>query len=90
MKTRMKPFINIFKQTFQFRHWIGTFALTALLSVASCESKQDQNNGSNVGTAQDEMEVDTTSSASRGGTTESTGRANTDTSGTGKASNTPR
>ncbi len=62
----------------------------ASLTLASCESKQEQGSESNVGTTQGEMEeVDTTASASRGGTTQSTGRANTDTSGTGKATDTP-
>ena len=85
----MKSFINILKQNLQLRHWIGAYLIIASLSLVACESKQDQGSESNVGTTQSEMEeVDTTSSASRGGTTESTGRANTDTSGTGKASGT--
>jgi hypothetical protein len=57
------------------------------LGATSCDNSQKQGNTeSNVGTAQDSLEIDTTANASRGGTQESTGRADADTSGTGKAS----
>ena len=57
------------------------------LGITSCNNSQNQENSdSNVGTSQDSQEIDTTANVSRGGTQESTGRADADTSGTGKAS----
>lgn len=71
------------------RKYTAICVLAAGVLVTSCENNQKQaTEESNVGTAQDEMETDTTAEASRGGTQESTGRADADTSGTGKA-NTP-
>lgn len=71
------------------RNYAALCILTIALLMTSCESNKNQaTEESNVGKAQDEMEVDTTESASFGGTEQSTGRADADTSGTGKA-NTP-
>lgn len=51
----------------------------------ACSDKQaTQEQGSNVGGEQTEMTVDTTASGGFGGTDKSTGRADADTSGTGR------
>jgi hypothetical protein len=65
--------------------WAGIFLLTVSAGLYACDNNQaQQEQDSNLGEEQTSFEVDTTGTAGRGGTDHAMGRANADTSGTGR------
>lgn len=65
--------------------WIGIVTLSASASLYSCgNSQNEQGQDTNLGEEQTDFAVDTTGTAGRGGTDHSMGRADADTSGTGR------
>jgi len=65
--------------------WVAMSMLIISTSLYSCDnSKNQQEQDSNLGEEQTDFTVDTTGKAGRAGTDEAVGRADTDTSGTGQ------
>jgi len=79
--------MNLFKKHIKSSLLRVSFIVAIALSsgLYACDNKQAQGEqDSNIGTEQTDLEVDTTASGGFGGTDNSTGRADSDTSGTGK------
>ena len=65
--------------------WVGMSMLMISTGLYSCDSSQNQQGqDSNLGEEQTDFTVDTTGKAGRAGTDEAVGRADTDTSSTGR------
>ncbi len=65
--------------------WAVLLTTGVSTTMYSCDNKQaSQEQDSNVGDEQSDLNVDTTASGGFGGTDNSTGRADADTSGTGR------
>jgi hypothetical protein len=59
-----------------FLQWVTVISLASTTALYSCDNNQaQQEQNTNLGEQQKELEVDTTASAGRGGTEKSLGRA---------------
>lgn len=65
--------------------WAVMLVTGSSAALSACSDKQaTQEQDSNIGEEQSDLRVDTTATGGFGGTDNSTGRADTDTSGTGR------